>query len=232
MAFGGSSGTELANSCKTVSSLQAQYQAVIDAYNLTHLDFDIEGKTLANGRANKLRNKVIAALQKRAAETGNSLNVSYTLPVNVTGLTASGISLLRDAIQSGVTIDALNIMTMDYYSKHAPGNRMGQNAIQAANSVFHQLQSLYPAKSAAQIWGMLGITPMIGVNDDHHEVFTLRDAQTVLTFARQQQIGLLSFWSVQHDHRCARDEHAPHGCTGVRQQPHAYTQTFVPFATT
>src|SRR5690349_12459502 len=37
VAFGGAAGTELAYSCKTVGSLQNQYQAVIDAYHLTHL---------------------------------------------------------------------------------------------------------------------------------------------------------------------------------------------------
>lgn len=80
-----------------------------------------------------------------------------------------------------------------------------------------------------QIWAMIGLTPMIGVNDDRKEVFTLQDAQTVLTFAEQQNIGLLSFWDVQRDHQCAQGETAPNRCTGVTQQPYQYDTTFAPF---
>ena len=42
-SFGGASGEELGQACTSVSSLQAQYQRVIDTLNLTHVDFDIEG---------------------------------------------------------------------------------------------------------------------------------------------------------------------------------------------
>src|SRR5579872_5976448 len=45
-SFGGAAGTELAIACTTVSSLQEQYQRVINAYHFTHLDFDIEGNAL------------------------------------------------------------------------------------------------------------------------------------------------------------------------------------------
>ncbi|HEX7734888.1 MAG TPA: chitinase [Ktedonobacteraceae bacterium] len=228
-SFGGASGTEIADSCATVSSLQAQYQAVIDAYNLTHLDFDIEGNTLSNTSGNDLRNKAIAGLQRTAAAAGKQLSISYTLPVNVTGLTQVGISLLQNAITNGVNVSVVNIMVMDYYSKDAPGNQMGQNAINAANSTFSQLQALYPAKTASQVWAMLGLTPMIGVNDDRKEIFTLQDAQAVLAFAEQQNIALLSFWDVQRDHQCTKGESAPNRCTGVTQQPYQFDTTFAPF---
>src|SRR6185436_14579620 len=39
ISFGGWSGTELGQACSTVSSLQAAYQSVIDAYNAKWLDF-------------------------------------------------------------------------------------------------------------------------------------------------------------------------------------------------
>ena len=48
VSFGGATGTELALACSTVSTLQAQYQAVIDKYNLTRVDFDVEGTALGN----------------------------------------------------------------------------------------------------------------------------------------------------------------------------------------
>ncbi|HET9922040.1 MAG TPA: chitinase [Ktedonobacteraceae bacterium] len=230
-SFGGASGTEVADSCATLSSLEAQYHSVITTYNLTHLDFDIEGKTLANKAGNKLRNQAIAALQAQAAAHGRQLAVSYTLSVNVTGLPQNEINLLQDAIHDGVNISVVNIMTMDYYSKNAPGNQMGQNAIKAAKSTIKQLQSLYPWKSTSQLWTMLGLTPMIGVNDDPKEIFTLQDAQTVLSFAERKNIAELSFWDVQRDHQCNQGQKPPNHCTGVTQQPYQYDQTFAPFTT-
>jgi chitinase len=229
VAFGGSAGTELAGSCHTLSSLQSQYQAVIDTYHLTHLDFDIEGQALKDSGENHLRNRAIAALQRRAAAQGRSLVVSYTLPVNVTGLTPAELGLLRDAIASGVTLSVVNLMTMDYHSQRAPGDQMGQNAIRAAKSVFGQLRALYPARSAGQLWSMLGLTPMIGVNDDHQEIFTLQDARAVLNFARKRQIAQLSLWSAQRDRSCTRGEVAPHHCSGVTQQPYQFSQAFAAF---
>ncbi len=224
-SFGGASGKEVADSCTTISSLEAQYQSVITTYNLTHLDFDIEGKTLSDTKGNDRRNKAIAALQA----ANSQLVVSYTLSVNVTGLPQPEINLLQNAMQNGVNIRVVNIMVMDYYSKNAPGNQMGQNAIKAANSTYKQLHALYPSKSASELWEMLGLTPMIGMNDDHKEIFTLDDAQTVLNFAQQQNITLLSFWDVQRDHQCDHGQKPPNNCTGVKQEPYQYDQTFAPF---
>lgn len=229
VAFGGSSNSELAVTCHTLPDLEAQYQAVINTYDLSHLDFDIEGKTLKSTHATDRRNQALAVLQKRYAQAGRPLSVSYTLPVKVTGLTGSGLNLLRNAVQHGVQIGTVNLMVMDYYSKHAPGDQMGHNAIAAAKSVFSQLQQLYPAKNARQLWDMLGLTPMIGVNDDLQETFTMQDAQTVVSFARHQQMPLLAFWSLGRDRACTSDQTAPHGCSGVTQQPYDYTQAFAAF---
>ncbi len=49
-SFGGASGGELALDATTAAGLQAQYQAVINKYDFTWLDFDIEGSTLNNTR--------------------------------------------------------------------------------------------------------------------------------------------------------------------------------------
>ncbi len=229
VAFGGAVDGELATACHRLPDLLAQYQAVIDAYHLTHLDFDIEGKTLHNTRATDLRNRAIAVLQRRAEQAGRPLSISYTLPVSTTGLNASGLALLRNALQHGVHVDVVNLMTMDYYSKNAPVDHMGQNAIAAARSAFRQLRQLYPAKSASQLWGMLGLTPMIGVNDNTDEIFTLWDAQLVLAFARQQHLPLLAFWSMGRDRACTSSQTAPHGCSGVEQAPYDYAQLFASF---
>ncbi len=46
---------------------------------------------------------------------------------------------------------------------------------------------------------MIGITPMIGVNDDTNEVFDLAAAQEIVDFAQQKGISRISMWSLNRD---------------------------------
>jgi len=194
VSFGGAAGSELAQSCTSQSALQAQYQSIIDHYQASHLDFDIEGPAVEDPTSIDRRNRTLAALQ--AANPG--LVISYTLPVLPTGLVTSGINLLENAIADGVRVGVVNIMAMDYGSAFPP-DRMGQNAIDASNSLISQLKTLFPSRSDAQIRAMVGVTPMTGANDVAPENFTLSDAQQLLTYARSAGVTELSMWSVNRD---------------------------------
>jgi chitinase len=46
---------------------------------------------------------------------------------------------------------------------------------------------------------MIGVTPMIGVNDTQSEVFRQADATQLAAFAQQKGLGLLSYWALQRD---------------------------------
>jgi len=125
-----------------------------------------------------------------------------TLPVLPQGLTGDGVAVLKSAVKYGVALAGVNVMAMDYGSWAAPNpsGRMGDYAIQAANSTFTQMQGVYGStKTDSQLWGMIGITPMIGVNDDTTEVFDQTEAREVVAFAQQRKIGMLGFWSINRD---------------------------------
>ncbi len=202
VSFGGAANRELAEVITSATALQAAYQSIIDAYGLTQIDFDIEGAAVAQRASVDRRNVAIAGLQQAAAAAGRKLEVSYTLPVLPTGLTPDGVYVLQSAVQRGVNLDVVNIMAMDYGDSAAPSpqGRMGDYAIQAATNLFNQLKSVYgSAKTDAQLWQMVGITPMIGLNDVTTEVFDQQEAREVLAFAEQLGIGRLSFWSLNRD---------------------------------
>ena len=48
VSFGGAANHELAEVITSATALQAAYQSMIDAYGLTHIDFDIEGAAVAD----------------------------------------------------------------------------------------------------------------------------------------------------------------------------------------
>ena len=223
ISFGGEAGQELAQTCSSVSSIQAQYQAVINQYSATHLDFDIEGGEQGDATTYDRRNTALAALQ--AANPG--LTISFTLPSATTGLLSDSLGLLNNAVSHGVNFNVVNLMTMDYGSADS---NMGQESINAANGLHAELQNIFPSKSSSQLWSMVGITPMIGQNDSQGEIFSLSNAQQVLTFAQQNTIGELAFWEVPRDNgNCAGSTTASPGCSGISQSTYAFTNTFKPF---
>ncbi|HEY0756194.1 MAG TPA: carbohydrate binding domain-containing protein [Ktedonobacteraceae bacterium] len=225
ISFGGAAGQELAQTCGSASSLQAQYQAVVTKYSARHLDFDIEGGEQGDATTYDRRNIALAALQ--TANPG--LTISFTLPSATTGLLSDSLGLLNNAVSHGVNFNVVNLMTMDY---GGADSQMGQEAINAANGLHSELQNIFPLKSSSQLWAMVGITPMIGQNDSPGEVFSLSNASLVLSFAQMNKIGELSFWEVPRDNgNCAGSTTASDSCSGVSQGAYQFTNLWKPFST-
>jgi hypothetical protein len=202
VSFGGAANQELAEVITDVAALTNAYQNVITAYSLTHIDFDIEGAAQANRVAIDRRSQALALLQKNAAAAGRELSIWFTLPVLPTGLTGYGLYVVQSAQRYGVRLAGVNIMAMDYGDAAAPQpqGRMGDYAIQAAQALFGQLRSLYgPALTDAQLWKMIGVTPMIGLNDVTTEVFDQQEARELVAFARKVGMGRISIWSLNRD---------------------------------
>lgn len=228
VSFGGASGLELAaayqRAGRTATQLQAAYQAVIDRYALTAVDFDIEGFHVADTASVALRSTALRGLQDAASAAGRVLEISLTLPVMPTGLDANGLAVLRSALDAGVTLEVVNLMCMDYGSGVVD---MGGAAIAAGEAVVAQIRALDPSKDRAAACRMLGLTPMIGVNDTAPETFTLEDAAEVLAWAQANDLRLLSMWSLDRD-RPGTGLSPTH--SGLAQDPYAFTRVFAPFA--
>jgi chitinase len=222
-SFGGASGTELGQGCHSVSALQEQYRSVVDALDLTRLDFDIEGSALADTAANHRRNQALAALQKQYEAAGRHLDVQFTLPSGRKGLEQDGVALLRDAESTGLRVTLVNIMTMDYGS---PVQDMGQAAIDAATGLHDQLGQIWTSKSPQELWAMEGNTPMIGVNDTQGEVFTTEDAKRLESFAAEKGIQQLAFWAVGRDKACPSPGSLSDSCSGTQQSDYQFSRTF------
>ena len=215
--FGGANGSDLASVCTTVSSLQAAYQAVLNRYQFTWIDLNIEGALVTNTAVIDRLNKAVKELQA----ANPNLKVSYTLPVLQSGLPQEELNVLSNAKSNGVRIDYVNVMTMNY----GPwGIDMGQAAIDAATSTHNQLVGMgIPAQ--------VGITPMIGQNNTQGEIFTLSDADQLLAYARANSyVGWLSFWSLGRDNGgCPGQTTASASCSGISQTNYAFTNIFKAF---
>jgi chitinase len=221
ISSGGAAGWPLAWTCTDQSTINAGYQKIINAYGVNSLDFDIEGAAIADQTSAK---RLMTAM-KTLKSSNSGLRFSVTLPVMPTGLTADGVNILKTAKSVGVKIDVVNIMTMDYYQ----GNQdMGNAAISAAKATLSQMKSV----DSTYTYANLGITPMIGVNDDG-STFTLSNASSVESWAKSNGVGRLAFWSVNRDKSCSAaavvHPDASSTCSGVSQSTLAFTDRFAAF---
>ncbi|HEY1625531.1 MAG TPA: fibronectin type III domain-containing protein [Streptosporangiaceae bacterium] len=222
VSFGGEDGIELAQSCTTLSSLVAAYQSVISTLGVSHIDFDIEGAGIADTATSNLRFEAINQLE--ASNPG--LVVSVTIPTFPTGPDYNGDAFLQQAAADGTKISVVNVMAMDFYGSFDTGGaNMGTYAVEAAENTLAFIKTIWPNDTYANV----GVTPMIGQNDDPAEVFTEANAQTLVSFAQSNGLGRLAFWSVDRDQPCGGSVSGLPECSEISQQPLDFTKIFVKY---
>ncbi|MEY9906981.1 hypothetical protein ABIA35_003206 [Catenulispora sp. MAP12-49] len=231
-SFGGyaadDGGTEIADSCTDVSSIAAAYENVITTYNVTRLDLDTEDNSLTDTAGIDRRNKAIKMVEDWAAANGRTVQFSYTLPTTTSGLASSGLAVLKNAVTNNARIDVVNIMTFDYYD--GATHEMANDTKTAATGLEKQLATLYPSKTAAQLWATIGVTEMPGIDDyGAAETFQTSDAPTVLSWANSQGIAEISFWALQRDNGGCVGTGGSDTCSGIAQSTWYFSNTFEPF---
>jgi len=216
ISFGGANGIELAQACQTPQQVATEYQAVVDAYHLRYIDLDIEGAAVADPASVNRRSQALKLLQAARPD----VRVSLTLPVLPEGLTADGLNVVRSARDAGVSLDLVNVMAMDY---QRAGKDYGDFAVQAAQSTYNQLKGLYPSRTPAQLWRMVGVTPMLGKNDDGG-TYDQNDARQLVAFAKTNRLGMVSFWEETRDRNACTG--ALYMCTNIPQAPYEFSRIF------
>ena len=234
--FGGfsadSTGTEIADSCTSVSKIAADYESLITAYHASRLDMDVEANSLDYAAGVDRRNKAIALVEAWANRHDWPLQVQYTLPVEPAGLESDALGVLKNAIADGARVDVVNIMTFDYYLSSEPKPlNMAAEAITAAQNVHRQLVALYPLYPVQRLWEMEGITILPGIDDypGKTEITYLSDTRRILAFARARGLGLLSIWAIERDNGGCPGALDSNSCSGIKQPPWAFSHLLEPY---
>jgi chitinase len=218
-SFGGASGTYVESNCADASSFAKAIGDFVDATHITDLDFDIEESAALTDAMNDLRGQGL-----KMAQDAKGIRVAFTLEAVAQsggtggGLNARGVSLVTRAVNVGVVVDHVNVMTMDYGNQFQ-GQPLAPVAIGTLNGLHAQLMTIVPGITSEKAWSMVGVIPMIGHNDDA-EIFSLADAKTLSDFAIANKIGLVSFWSIDRDRTCSS------GCSGVNAADFDFSHAF------
>jgi hypothetical protein len=182
--------------------------------NLIGVDFDIEAGqsqdvinnlvqriATAHGKHPGLRFSLTLATlaNNNGGSTASSLGSSAPDSFNVYGDNSVNAvkSIIGGSWPSYLTV---NLMVMDYGSPSSgvcvvSGGRcdMGQSALQAAYNL-HDHWGIP--------WSAIELTPMIGGNDATDEVFTLANADQIATFAKNNGLAGIHYWSYDRDNDC------------------------------
>lgn len=224
VSFGGLANSELAVKCTDTTALLNAYRSVIERYNISTIDLDLEGAGLTDKAAGARRADVIAKLQKERRSEGKKLAVWATLPVTPQGLSEDGTNGVAQLLSKKVDLAGVNAMTMDY-GESRNGKSMLEGSESALAQTKRQLGILYSNAgiklSDRALWFKIGATPMIGQNDILDEVFTLDDAKAFNEFARSHGVGRMSMWSINRDITCGSNyidvRHVSSSCSGIKQ---------------
>ncbi|WP_104172681.1 chitinase [Arthrobacter sp. Y81] len=224
VSFGGSLNRELATACQDEAKLRTAYRDVVERYEPSFIDFDLEGADLLDQAAGERRAKAVASLQGDRNASGQRLAVWLTLPASPRGLTDAGIAAVEQMLQAGVQLSGVNIMTMNYGASRSSSQGMLEAATAAAAATHDQLGIVYQRAgvnlSREQVWKKIGLTPMIGRNDLPGEIFELDAARGLKDYAVGLGVQRLSMWSLNRDAPCPSNDQgqdASFTCSGVDQ---------------
>lgn len=232
ISFGGEKNDELATTCQDETKLLDAYRKIVERYNVTTVDLDLEKESLTDSIVNLRRAKAIAILQTERRAQGKPFAVWATVPVTAQGLSKDGTDAVTALLKSQVDLAGVNIMTMNYTEKETAGKRMSDVAIDSVKNTKRQLSILYDQQGThlndVSLWRKIGITPMIGQANTQNEVFTLDDAKRLNKFALDNGVGRMSMWSVNRDVECGAnyvdDSVVSDSCSGVKQKKFAFME--------
>ncbi|HEY5224320.1 MAG TPA: chitinase [Microbacteriaceae bacterium] len=229
-SFGGyaadTTNTEIADSCTDVHKIALAYENVITTYKVQRLDFDIEVDSLSNLAGIDRRNKAIVELQNWATQQHRNVSIAYTLPSTPNGLAPTGLAVLQSAAAHHARIDAVNVMTFDYWDGLT--HNMVTDAEHAAAGLVSQLhQTIDPTSPQQQLWRKVGIIQMNGIDDfGPEETLTVPQAAQFIAWASHAHVNMVSFWALQRDNGNCPGTVGSNTCSGVVQGPWAFSHAF------
>ena len=221
VSFGGFSGNKLGEHCSSASALAGAYQKVINAYRLKAIDIDIEATEFSNGT---VRQRVVDAL--KIIKTNNPSVVVYvTMGTAPSGPDSTGRDLITKGARAGLAADGWIVMPFDF-GGHS--GSMGSASISALEGLKAAVKSAY-GYSDDIAYRHIGLSSMNGHTDESDETVSTTDFQTILSYARQHHLVRFSFWSINRDRPCGSGTDAD-SCSGISQQPYAFTKIIVQYA--
>jgi chitinase len=221
ISTGGEAGTFTCTSASGMDSFNARYASS----NLVGIDFDIEG----GQSQSDIQNLVNSAVG--AQSTYPNLQWSFTIATlgasdgSYGGVNSLGNEVVEAVLGSSLKNYVINLMTMDFGSASASVCVVVSGACEMAQSAIQAVKNLEHTYGIAA--SKIAVTPMIGLNDNTAETFTIADVDTLTSYVKSNGLAGLHFWSLDRDTPCS-DDYASPTCNSISSTtPLEYTKRFL-----
>jgi chitinase len=207
-SIGGWSGNKLGPNCSTPQALAGAYQKVIDTFDLSAIDIDIEN-------TDEFENYVVAdrivdalGIIKRNNPDVTTILTFGTTP---TGPNEHGIRLIQQAKAKNANIDIFTQMPFDF---GMAGGDMYNATIGATEGLKNQLTSTF-GWTDQQAYAHMGISGMNGLSDQN-EITTPQQWKRIRDYATSTGLSRFTFWGVNRDRPCPGEPLASN-CSSIDQ---------------
>src|SRR6266540_1136914 len=213
-SFGGWQGNKLGPNCGTPDALAGAVMQVVNAYNLSWVDLDIENIDEFENEA--IQDRWLNAL--RIVKTRKAgLRTIVTFGTTTSGPNFWGNRLIQRAKALNANVDVFTIMPFDF----GGGANMVASTTSAVEGLRASLQSTF-GWSADTAYRHIGISGMNGLSDQR-ELTSPSTWTQIRDYANSHHLARLAFWSVNRDRGC------PNGgvvsdCSGIDQTQWQFTR--------
>lgn len=221
VSTGGEAGTFTCTSASGMESFIARYASP----QLVGIDFDIEG-----GQSQSDIQNLVNSAAGAQSEYPN-LQWSFTIATlgasdgSYGGVNSLGNEVVEAVLGSSLKNYVINLMTMDYGSASSSVCVVVSGSCEMAQSAIQAVQNLEHTYGIAA--SKIAVTPMIGLNDNTAETFTIADVDTLTSYVKSNGLAGLHFWSLDRDTPCS-DTYASPTCDSISSTtPLEYTNRFL-----
>ena len=212
-SFGGWSGNKLGPNCESPEALAGAYQEVIDAFDLSAIDIDIENTDEFENET--VQDRILGAL-KIVKQNNPGIQTIVTFGTTTTGPNFYGNRLIDQAKALDAGIDVFTIMPFDFGSSN-----IETDTINAATGLKDKLKSAF-GWSDAEAFSHVGISGMNGLSDQQ-EMTSVDTWTAIRDWASANGLGRFAFWAVNRDRSCAGGG-VQSNCSGIDQPEWEFTR--------
>jgi hypothetical protein len=205
---------KLETNCVPSLMLKNAYKQVLDAVESRHLDISVDESIPLDNM-----NAALAKLQKERPQT--TISFSFNFKGKDYRITSQLIvEVLENSVRHGVNVDIVNTIVENFVKSDS--SSFSDAIIWLSTNTMNQLKIIWP-KSTVDFYNLLGVTPFIGKNSDE-KVFSLATAKQIVGWAKDKNIGQLSFWSIGRDNGYCPGGQFSYNCSGIEQEEYEFTK--------
>ena len=223
ISFGGANGVPGWNTSFgfNVEQLVKSFNYIIDTYNPIGFDFDIEGGQMDDTAGNLNLIKSMEKIHKSHPD----LKISYTIAVdpihNPNIIVNPNFNESFKNILNSNFKPIINCMAMDFAD---PVKNMATPIINSIKGIAKRIKEKgsWGVTSLKDAYKMIGVTPMLGMNDTLNETANFKNIMDISHFASINKMPLFSNWSLTRDNG-NKPGKGGYASSGMYQEPYQFS---------